>query len=125
MPEASQVLNEMLRYAEDSYDNPDLQKLEDYYAWLITTAFDKQRIPSRHPAFRQIITQITSDEAIFFKALCDVVCLEKYSEFRYEPIMRIVVNRKDKSGEFVRFRNVCIVGFEAGCMFPEKSSAYI
>lgn len=57
---------------------PEGTPLEEMFAELLGSAMDKDRFPSVHPAFIQLITQLSSDEAVLLKALAGGRCRLNY-----------------------------------------------
>lgn len=93
----------------------DQEYLRKRFAKLIASSMNKECYV--HPSFIDIIEQLTSDEAKILNILP--------KKGRGEPIIDICVERQDADGIFTIYRNCGILGFEAGCDFPEMISFYI
>ncbi len=70
-----------------------------------------------HPAFVEILKQMTPDEAKLLNQLP--------REFLYEPIMDIAVAKPQTDGVFTLFSSVGVIGEEAHCEFPDKTPLYL
>jgi hypothetical protein len=94
--------------------------LSDMYANLLASAMDKNTAQGAHPAFVEIIKQLTPDEA-------KIVAL-----FRFERAFPLIdlrweykPNEAGRSGGMSQLRNFSMFGVEAGVEFPENMPAYI
>lgn len=70
-----------------------------------------------HPAFVEILKQMTSDEAKILNQLPNVLL--------HEPIMDITVEKPQKDGSFTVFNSVGVIGEEANCEFPNRLPLYL
>jgi len=70
-----------------------------------------------HPAFVEIIKQMTPDEAKILNVLPD--------QPLFEPIVDIGIEKPLEDGEFVLFSSIGVLGEEAGCEFPDKLPLYL
>ena len=70
-----------------------------------------------HPAFVEILRQMTPDEAKILNQLP--------REFLYEPILDIAVAKPQPDGVFTLFSSVGVIGEEAQCEFPDKTPLYL
>lgn len=84
-------------------------KLRENYANLIATAMDKQTAGDAHPAFVEILKQLTSDEAKILEFLPDAG--------RYEPLVDLGYNVPGK-GTFNLIRHLGTLASDAGCSNP-------
>jgi hypothetical protein len=84
-------------------------KLRENYANLIATAMDKQTAGDAHPAFVEILKQLTADEAKILEFLPDVG--------RYEPLVDLGYELPEK-GTFFTIRNLGTLASDAGCSNP-------
>lgn len=84
-------------------------KLRENYANLIATAMDNQTAGDAHPAFVEILKQLTSDEAKILEFLPILG--------RYEPLMDLGFTIPDR-GTFTPNRNVGTLALDAGCSDP-------
>lgn len=92
-------------------------KLRDSYANLLATSMDSATALDAHPAFVEILKQITPDEA---KILQQLPALG-----RAEPVIDIIFTAPERKGEFVLFRNASMIGIESKCDFPNITPKYI
>lgn len=70
-----------------------------------------------HPAFVEILKQMTPDEAKILNQLPKV--------FLHEPIIDIAVEKPKKDGKFTIFNSVGVVAEEADCEFPDRLPLYL
>ena len=70
-----------------------------------------------HPAFVEILKQMTPDEAKILNQLPKMLL--------YEPIIDIAVEKPQKDGKFTIFNSVGIIGEEANCEFPDRLPLYL
>jgi len=92
-------------------------KLRDNYANLLATSMDSETAHDAHPAFVEILKQLTPDEAKILKQMPKLG--------RSEPLVDIVYTTAEKEGEFDLFRNASVIGIEAKCDFPDITPKYI
>lgn len=94
--------------------------LSDLYANLIAAAMDKDTANGAHPAFVEIIKQLTPDEA-------KLVGL--FTQSRPFPLLDVRWNFKtptpERSGGLVVLTNYSHLGIEAGCEFLDLVPTYI
>lgn len=91
-------------------------KLRENYANLIATAMDKRTAGDAHPAFVEILKQLTSDEAKILEFLPDVG--------RYEPLVDLGYSIPEK-GTFTTRRNFGTLASDAGCSNPALLPRFI
>jgi len=94
------------------------EALSDLYANLLATSMDKDTATTAHPAFTEIIKQLTPDEA-------RIIAL-----FQGDPYMPLVDIRqqtkmKPEQGHFTLLPNYSHLGEMAGCEHPTLVPAYI
>lgn len=94
--------------------------LSELYANLLATAMDKSSADGAHPAFVEIIKQLTSDEAKLIsllqrKTAYPIITLRK--EYRSQ--------KEGNSGGFDVISNYSHLGALAQCEFPEMTPSYI
>jgi len=70
-----------------------------------------------HPAFVEILKQMTPDEAKILNQLS--------GEFLYEPIIDIAVEKPLREGLFTLFNSIGAIGEEASCEFPDRVPLYL
>lgn len=70
-----------------------------------------------HPAFVEILRQMTPDEAKILNQLPEVLL--------HEPIMDIAVEKPQKAGKFTIFNSIGVIGEEANCEFPDRLPLYL
>jgi hypothetical protein len=104
---------EALRYAGSE------EALSDLYANLLAASMDKTTATTAHPAFTEIIKQLTPDEA-------KLIAL-----FPSDPYMPLIdIRRSEKSSKFesghvIIFENYSNLGEMAGCEHMDLVPAYI
>jgi hypothetical protein len=91
-------------------------KLRDNYAKLLATAMDSLSADQVHPAFPEMLKQITLDEARILEFL-PRVGLD-------QPMVDLVRDIPD-NGQFVIHRHVGTIGADAGCERPGLTAEYI
>lgn len=101
---------EAMRYANKGI-------LKQMYVDLLGASMNVDIAEFVHPSFVEIIKQLTPDEAKILKILPE--------KGLYEPLVNIEIEKPDVEGRFVLHRNCGILGYEAGCEFPDKISLYI
>jgi len=94
------------------------EALSDLYANLLAASMDRDTVTTAHPAFIEIIKQLTPDEA-------KVIAL-----FPRDPFMPVIdIRQGDKSkpqdGVFTAFTNFSLLGEMAGCEHLDLVPAYI
>ena len=82
------------------------EQLGDLYASLLATSMDKNTAELAHPAFVEIIKQLTSDEAKIISTF------ERDSDF---PVITIRMGNKDGTRYIDYYRNFSLIGINAGC----------
>jgi hypothetical protein len=93
------------------------ESLSDMYANLLATAMDKKTADGAHPAFVEIIKQLTSDEAKL---------ISFFMQHRPFPIVNVVaVDQHGAGGEVYMAMNVSLFGKEAGLQLPQMMPSYI
>lgn len=91
-------------------------KLRENYANLLATSMDTKTAIEAHPAFVEILKQLTPDEAKILQHLP--------AKGRVEPVVDVGFKLPEK-GEFVVYRNASTLGHDVGCEFPEITPKYI
>jgi len=94
--------------------------LRELYANLLATAMDESTAEQAHPAFVEIIKQLTPDEA---KILQLVGATEK--EQRPRPVITVYAGQKAGTGRREVRRHLSLVGDEAGCQHPHLTPSYL
>jgi len=102
---------EALRYAGHE------ESISDLYANLLAGSMDQLTATDSHPAFVEILKQLTPDEAKLLRI---------FSQHRPLPllIVRSESVDKDKGGRDILV-NFSTYGEEAGCSLPNKTPAYL
>lgn len=98
--------------------NNDEELLSDLYANLLASAMDKSIANGAHPAFVEIIKQLTSDEAKLMSFLSKQIVLPLIS-------LKLEVVAPGQTGNINVLANYSLHGEKAGCELPELTSAYI
>ena len=109
-PEIAVPTIEALRYANKG-------ELKKMYVDLLGASMNRDTMDFVHPSFAEIIKQITPDEAKILKILPN--------KGHCEPLINIKIEKSNVQGSFVIYSNCGILGYEAGCDFPEKIPLYI
>lgn len=91
--------------------------LRQMYVDILGASMNKDTADFIHPSFVEVIKQLTPDEAKIIKELPH--------KGLHEPLMNIKVEKKNVKGTFVIYRNCGILGYECGCVFPNKISLYV
>lgn len=93
------------------------EELSDLYANLLASAMDKKTASGAHPAFVEIIKQLTPDEAKIVKL---------FSKSRPYPLISVRSNYKEEArGGLDILSNFSLLGVEAGVELPEMTAAYL
>lgn len=96
------------------------ETLSDMYANLLAASMDKNTASGAHPAFVEIIKQLTPDEA-------KIVAL--FSPGRAFPLLNVresyKVDPEFKKGGRIRFAHFSLLGEEAGVEFVNLTPAYL
>lgn len=101
---------EAMRYANKEI-------LKQMYVDLLGASMNIDTTEYVHPSFVEIIKQLTPDEAKILKRLPKKgLC---------EPLVNIEIAKSDIDGRFVLHNNCGVLGYEAGCEFPDNISLYI
>ena len=90
--------------------------LSELYANLLATAMDKSTAPEAHPAFVELIRQMTSDEAKI---------MELFLSRDAYPLISIRAELKNQSGGYDHTVLINDLGESAQCERPEMSPFYI
>lgn len=98
-----------LRYSADNED------LRDLYPNLLATSMDQATTASAHPAFVEIIKNLSPDEARLLKLFASPAS---------HPVITIQVVGHDGSLLNVH-EHLSLLGFEAGCAFPQFAPRYL
>ncbi len=101
---------EALKYAGH---NPNLREL---YANLLATSIDSKTAHEAHPAFVEIIRQLTPDEARIVKYIF---------ERMYLPIITVRVQLPKKGGGFDYYSDFSDVAEKTGCQFLTLTPEYL
>lgn len=100
---------EAMRYTKD--------EIRTKFVNLICASMNIDTAEFVHPAFTEILKQLTSDEAKILNKLP--------GESLFEPVIDIAIEKPQKEGLFTVYPNISIIGEEANCQFPEKVSVYL
>ncbi len=101
---------EALKYAGH---NPDLREL---YSNLLATSIDVKTAHEAHPAFVEIIRQLTPDEARILKFIF---------ERMYLPIITVRVSIPERGGGFDFFKDFSDVAEKTECQFANLTPQYL
>jgi hypothetical protein len=103
-----------VRFTEEE---PDVQEM---FAKLIASSTDERVADRAHPAFVEIIKQLTSDEAKLLLAI---------GPGRRVPLLHMERHQYDEKGDhlggYAVRKNLSRFGYTAGCKHPEQIATYI
>lgn len=91
-------------------------KLHYNYAALLATSMDKETANNAHPAFAEILKQLTPDEARILRFLPRVGLAE--------PVLNVTYDVPE-AGRFILLRFASMIGEDAACQRPDFTPAYI
>jgi hypothetical protein len=94
----------------------EIAELRELYAALLASAMDSRTSNSAHPAFVEIIRQLTSDEAQILK---------HFEDGHSEPLIEIRSRFKDGSGFTVVGRRVCNIDDDVTLAQPTLVQSYL
>jgi hypothetical protein len=96
------------------------ETLREMYANLLAASMDTRTANGAHPAFVEIIRQLTPDEARILRLL---------TQPRPFPLLTIrkeyKISTETQSGGVEALINFSLLGWEAGCNFPDQTPTYI
>lgn len=92
------------------------ESLSDMYANLLASSMNKEVAKGAHPAFVEIIKQLTPDEAKLLKI---------FSKSRPLPLIDVAIQTTGEKGVRTVVSSYSNLGQEAGCEFPEMTPSYI
>lgn len=95
----------------------DSEELRDMYANLLSVSMQEDKKWKIHPAFVDIIKQLTPDEAKLLKVL-------PRSIFRYHPIIDVQIEHPNNNGHQQLLSNYSNIA-EGVCEYPENICAYL
>jgi hypothetical protein len=96
------------------------EPLREMFTSLLATAMDSETSMKAHPAFVEIIKQITPDEAKILRFLA-----EKGSSFSQQPVADVIFLLKDGSGFLSVTSNQSFIPEDAGCLHIDLGSQYL
>lgn len=91
--------------------------LRQMYVDILGASMNQDTADFIHPSFVEVIKQLTPDEAKLIKELP--------RKGLHEPLMNIRVEKENTKGTFMIYRNCGILGYKAGCIFPDRISLYV
>ena len=91
-------------------------KLRENFANLLATAMNSESADVAHPAFVEILKQLTMDEAKILRIL---------SDGKHRPVVHVAVALDGEQGEHVITRNQSMLDHEAGVDHPELVPGYL
>lgn len=92
-------------------------ELREMFANLLATSMDRETAEKAHPAFVEIIKQLTPDEAKIVALLAQKTQLPVLNVREQEP--------SDPSVRATVLRTFSLIGEEAGCQHPDLTPTYI
>ena len=114
-------------------------ELSDMFSSLLTGAMDSRTAGLAHPAFAEVIKQLTVDEAKIIKSVSSKIPVgykidaENSRVYDVEldgnpllmPIINVSLRAKDGFSQQLTQSNICGICAQAQCSYPERESAYI
>jgi Abortive infection alpha len=94
------------------------ETLRELYANLLATAMDRQSAERAHPAFVEIIKQLTPDEAKILRMIAR-------SGRTPRPVINISGREKDQSGRRAYLHHFSLIGEQAGCQHVHLTPSYL
>lgn len=101
---------EALRYTGDEAE------LSELYANLLATSMDKVTAYRAHPAFVDMIKNMSPDEARIMRHL---------SMHGSQPLINIKITYKENGGFHIVHRHLSLIGLKAGCEHPPLTANYL
>lgn len=98
------------------YAGTDDDELRPLYVNLLLASMDRVKAPSLHPAFPQMLRQITGDEARIMALFRDRPTY---------PVISVLARQKRGGNSQLELRNWSQLGDEARCRAPERAPTYI
>lgn len=92
------------------------ETLQDLFANLIANALDSKTVLEAHPAFVDIIKNISSDEGLILKL---------FASNQQFPMIDVKLNTKKNGGFNILRRNVSEIGNLANCKHPQLTTNYL
>ncbi|EGR2240696.1 DUF4393 domain-containing protein [Vibrio cholerae] len=92
------------------------ETLQDLFANLIANSLDSKTVLEAHPAFVDIIKNISSDEGLILKLFVGV------QQF---PMVDVKLNLKKTGGYNILYRNFSEIGKLANCKHPQLTTNYL
>lgn len=92
------------------------ETLQDLFANLIANSLDSKTVLEAHPAFVDIIKNISSDEGLILKL---------FSFAQKFPMIDVKLNQKKTGGFNILHRNVSEIGKLANCKHPQLTTNYL
>lgn len=92
------------------------ETLQDLFANLIANSLDSKTVLEAHPAFVDIIKNISSDEGLILKL---------FASAQQFPMIDVKLNIKKKGGFNILHRNVSEIGKLANCKHPQLTANYL
>jgi hypothetical protein len=92
------------------------ETLQDLFANLIANSLDSKTVLEAHPAFVDIIKNISSDEGLILKL---------FAGAQQFPIVDVRLNLKKNGGFNILHRNVSEIGKLANCKHPQLTTNYL
>ncbi len=90
--------------------------LREMYANLLATAIDTKTADQAHPAFVEILKQLSRDEAKLFEIVADK---------RSVPVVELWADISRSEGGELVFTNFNVAVFDAGCDHPQHGDRYV
>lgn len=109
-PNVAGPLLEALRYT--GHD----ENLRELYANLLATSMQASEAKKAHPAFVEIIKQLTPDEAKIVQTIANN---------KIQPLIECVREIEGGSGSLRVFPKFSLIGYKSNCTYPEQTPEYL
>lgn len=107
---------EALRYAGHQ------ESLADLYTNLLATSMDAKTAKEAHPAFVEVLKQLSPDEAKILKVMCRGQNFPVVSVYKHVTAVR---DGKEQSTESWVLRRFSMLPYQAECQYPELGPTYL
>ena len=101
---------EALRYTGE------IEELKEMYANLIASSMNRRSVNDAHPAFVEIIKQLSADEALALKA---------FSNQNYYTLLTVRSELEDGSGGSYILKDFSLFAYHMKCSQPDKNRSYL
>jgi hypothetical protein len=92
------------------------EELRTMFENLLVTSMDSATAEQAHPAFAEVIRQMTSDEARILRI---------FAKETRQPVIDLVLQKEGQPGLHTALRSFSLVGYAAGCKKPDDVNVYL